>query len=98
MGAAGQHQGQDAGGGAPLLGGPMFRIDYQIAYQGPDDEDFHEIGFGSTCGAATVNAALYDVESDIQNRMWETRGDMPDPSAVDEMATDEAPEALRDPR
>ena len=97
MDAAEQHQGQGAGGDAPLLDGPMFRIDYQIGYRGPGDDDFREIGFGSTCGAATVNAALYDVESDIQHRMWETSGDMPDPSAVDEMAIDAA-EAVRDSR
>lgn len=61
-----------------------YRIDYTILHQGPDDDDFKEIGFGSTCGAATVNAAAYDVDSDIQNRQWETSGDMPDPRAVDE--------------
>lgn len=61
-----------------------YRIDYTISYQGPDDEDFREIGFGSSGDAATVNAAAYAVESDIQNRQWETTRDMPDPSAVDE--------------
>lgn len=64
-----------------------YRIDYAITRRGPGDEDFKEIGFGSTVGAATVNAAVYDVESDIQNRLWETSGDMPDPSAVDEEAS-----------
>jgi hypothetical protein len=61
-----------------------YRIDYTIKYQGPDDEDFTEIGFGTSGEAATVNAALYAVESDIQNRQWETSVGMPDPKAVDE--------------
>jgi hypothetical protein len=63
-----------------------YRIDYTISRRGPGDDDFKEIGFGGSCGAATVNAAAYDVKSDIQNRNWETSGDMPDPSAVDEEA------------
>jgi hypothetical protein len=61
-----------------------YRIDYTISYQGPDDEEFREIGFGSSGEAVTVNAASYAVESDIQNRQWETSAGMPDPRAVDE--------------
>jgi hypothetical protein len=64
---------------------PLFRIDYTITYRGPDDDDFREIGFGSTGGWATVDAAAYEMESNIQRREWETSGDMPDPSAVREM-------------
>ena len=30
-----------------------------------------------------VDAALYAIQSDVQNRSWETEGDMPDPSEVD---------------
>jgi hypothetical protein len=65
--------------------GSLFRIDYTIAYRGPEDDDFREIGFGSTAGAATVDAAAYEMESNIQRREWETDGDMPDPSAVKEL-------------
>jgi hypothetical protein len=65
-----------------------YRIDYSIKYQGPDDDDFREIGFGSSGGSATPDAAAYVVESDIANRQWETTGDMPDPSAVDEASDD----------
>jgi hypothetical protein len=60
-----------------------FRIDYTITYRGPDDEDFREIGFGSTYAHANVNDAAGDVEALIQNRLWETTGDMPDPETVD---------------
>jgi len=56
-----------------------YRIDYTITrcVDGSDDEA--EIGFGSSGEWNHVGAALYAIESDIQNRMWETTTGMPDP-------------------
>lgn len=42
-----------------------------------------EIGFGAAIAARSVDAAAYEVESIVQNRIWETSGDMPDPDEVD---------------
>ena len=60
-----------------------YRIDFTITYRGPDGDDFKEIGFGSSAGRESVNAAAGDVEAIVQNRIWETSGDMPDPETVD---------------
>lgn len=56
-----------------------YRIDYTIMGRGPDDEDFKEIGFGSSGDWEGVDAAAYAMQSDIDNRQWETRPDHPDP-------------------
>ncbi len=56
-----------------------FRIEYTIQRMDEGDEDFVDIGFGSSGGWSTINAASYAVESDIQNRLWETEPHMPDP-------------------
>lgn len=60
-----------------------YRIDYTILRADDDSEDFEEIGFGSSGTWNDVDAALYALGSDVQNRMWETEGDIPDPSEVD---------------
>ena len=63
-----------------------FRIEYTIQRMDEGDEDFIDIGFGSSGGWSTINAASYAVESDIQNRSWETEPHMPDPEdAEDEL-------------
>lgn len=62
---------------------PRYRIEYTIQRMAYGDEDFSDIGFGSSGGWLDVDAALYDVESTIQRREWETEGDMPDPDDVD---------------
>jgi hypothetical protein len=61
---------------------PDFRITYAIERR-DDAGDFTEIGFGSSAGDPTVDAALYHVQSDIQNRQWETSPGMPEPDEVD---------------
>jgi hypothetical protein len=60
-----------------------FRIDYTILRRQPGDEDFSEIGFGSSGDWTEIGAALYQVQSDVQNRSWETSEGMPDPSDVE---------------
>ncbi len=62
---------------------PEYRIDFTIQRRAAGDEDFTDIGFGSSGGCGDVNAAAYEVESIIQNRQWETSGDMPEPEEVD---------------
>jgi len=55
-----------------------YRIDYTII-RCVDSDDGTEIGFGSSGEWNHVDAALYAIGSDIQNRMWETTAGMPDP-------------------
>ena len=56
-----------------------FRIEYTIQRRDEDDKDFVDIGFGSSGGWSTINAASHAIESDIQNRSWEIEPHMPDP-------------------
>ena len=60
-----------------------YRITFSIERRGDNDDDFTEVGFGSSGGCGDVNAAAYEVESIIQNRQWETSGNMPEPEEVD---------------
>lgn len=51
-----------------------YRINYTIERaDGPDDEHFEEIGFGSSGAWSDVDAAIHAVSSDIQNRAWEVQ-------------------------
>lgn len=61
---------------------PDFRIDYTILRRQPGEDDFTEIGFGSSGAWTDVDAAVYSVQSDVQNRGWETSEGMPEPSDV----------------
>jgi hypothetical protein len=56
-----------------------YRIEYVIQRKLPSDEDFVEVGFGSSGSWNSVDGALHMAESDIQNRSWETEAGMPDP-------------------
>jgi hypothetical protein len=56
-----------------------FRIEYTIQRADTEGGEFRDIGFGSSGSWNGIDAALYAVDSDVQNRSWETEGDMPDP-------------------
>lgn len=60
-----------------------YRIEYQIQRRREGDEDFTDIGFGSSGGWDDVEAALYAMSSDVQNLMWETGPGMPAPREVE---------------
>jgi hypothetical protein len=59
-----------------------YRIEFSIQGRGPDDEDFTEIGFGSSGTWRDIDQAAHIVESMVAHREWETGADMPDPSEV----------------
>ena len=59
-----------------------YRIDYTITRRLPDEEDFAEIGFGSSGAWSSLDAAAYAIESDIQNGTWETLPGQPNPSEL----------------
>jgi len=60
-----------------------YRIGFSIQRRGEDDDDFTEIGFGSSGACGDVDAAAYAAESLVQNRQWETHPGMPDPKESD---------------
>ncbi len=62
---------------------PEYRIEFSIKRQGDGDDDFTEVGFGSSGTWADVDQCAHMVLCDVQNRQWETSGDMPDPEEVD---------------
>jgi hypothetical protein len=59
-----------------------YRIEFSIQRRAEGEEDFTEIGFGSSCAASSVDLAAGEVESTVQNRMWETGPGQPDPLTV----------------
>lgn len=60
-----------------------YRIEYSIQRRDDDaDDEFVEIGFGSSGFWGDLDACAHMVESDISSRSWETEGDMPDPREV----------------
>lgn len=65
--------------------GAEYRIEYTIQRRDVvgGEDDFTEIGFGSSGGWGSVDQAIHMAASDIQNRQWETTSGMPDPSTVD---------------
>jgi hypothetical protein len=60
----------------------QYRIDYTITRRRDGEDDFTEIGFGSSGSAATPSDAAYAVQSAADNGDWETTPGMPDPQAV----------------
>lgn len=59
-----------------------YRIEYSIQRQKPGEDDFTEIGFGSSAAWSDLDAAVHALGSDIGNGQWEKQGDMPDPAEV----------------
>lgn len=61
----------------------QYRIEYQLQRRIEGEADYTEIGFGSSGGWGDIDAAAYAIESDIQNRSWETEPGHPEPKEVD---------------
>ena len=59
-----------------------YRIEYAVQRRLPGEEDFTEIGFGSSSGANDLDAAVYAIESDVCNGHWETEPGQPDPDEI----------------
>jgi hypothetical protein len=68
---------------------PDYRIDFTIQRREDGDEDFTDIGFGSSGASSDPGAASFEVDSIVQNYAWETEGAMPDP--IDIKAAIEGP-------
>jgi len=59
-----------------------FRITFSIQRQRPQDDDFVEVGFGSSGCWDDVDSALHDLESIIQRGEWETEPGQPAPDEL----------------
>lgn len=49
-----------------------YRIEFSIQQRHDGAEDFVEIGFGSSGAWSDVDQAVFEVQSAVQNREWET--------------------------
>ena len=59
-----------------------YEITYSLRRRQTCDDDYTEIGFGSSGGWSSLEACAYAVGSDIQNYCWETERGMPDPDEI----------------
>lgn len=63
--------------------GTEYRIDFTITRRTDADEDFVEIGFGSSGAWGSVDQAASMLEAGVTRREWEVNDGMPDPDTVD---------------
>ena len=59
-----------------------YRIEFSIQRADDGDEEFMEIGFGSSGAHDDLKAATFAVDSQVTNWLWETTGEMPDPDEI----------------
>jgi len=61
-----------------------YRIDFSITRCRDGEDDFTEVGFGSSGADESIDGALYAAESIIQRREWENYPHQPAPEDVDD--------------
>lgn len=59
-----------------------YRIEFTITRRQPGDDDFSEIGFGSSGAWASLDQCTHMLSSAVQNGEWETDPGHPDPAGV----------------
>jgi len=59
-----------------------YRVDFTITRLEDGDEDFTEIGFGSSGAWATPAQAAEMLAAGVEHYEWETSAGMPDPEDV----------------
>lgn len=59
-----------------------YRIEFSIQRRLDDEDDFTEIGFGSSSAWDTVSFCAYMIECAVEHGEWETKPGMPDPDDV----------------
>lgn len=59
-----------------------YRIEYTIQRRKPGEDDFTDIGFGSSSGWGTPDQAVHMVASEVQNYGWDTEVGMPGPREI----------------
>ncbi len=64
------------------MGDTEYRLEFTITRRLPDEDDFTEIGFGSSGAWGDLGMCCHMVESAVTNNEWETEPGMPDPATV----------------
>lgn len=64
-----------------------FRIEFTITRRQPGEDDFTEIGFGSSGAWASLDQCTHMVDSVVTNGEWETEPGQPDSESVLKQAT-----------
>lgn len=59
-----------------------YRIEYVIQRRADGDDDFAEIGFGSSGAWRDLDQCTHMLDSAVTNGEWESEGDMPSPVDV----------------
>jgi hypothetical protein len=59
-----------------------FRIEFTITRRQPGEDDFTEIGFGSSGAWPDLTACTHMIDSAVTNGEWETESGQPDPESV----------------
>lgn len=60
-----------------------YRVEFSITRRLDGEDDFTEIGFGSSGAWSSIDQADHMASSAIGSREWETLPGMPDPREVD---------------
>ena len=60
----------------------QYRIEFSIQRQQPGDEDFVEIGFGSSGAWHDLDACTHMIDSGVSHGEWETSEGMPEPDEI----------------
>lgn len=59
-----------------------FRIEFTITRRQPGEDDFTEIGFGSSGTWSDLAVCTHMIDSAVTNGEWETESGQPDPESV----------------
>lgn len=62
--------------------GAEYRIEFTLQRCLPGEDDFSDIGFGSSGAWDSPATCAHMISSDIDNDIWETEPGMPDPSSI----------------
>ena len=60
-----------------------YRIEYALQRREEGDDDFTEIGFGSSGEWGSLNQCAHRLDSAVSNGEWETEPGQPDPDTID---------------
>lgn len=59
-----------------------YRIEFQTQRQGPNDDNFTEIGHGPSGAWCDLDGCVYSLESGVTNGEWEPELTQPNPTDV----------------
>lgn len=59
-----------------------YRVEYTIQRRQDGEDDFTDIGFGSSGGWGSLDQAMHMASSAVECYEWETEPGMPDPEQI----------------